>query len=145
VNEVFCDRDEVRAAELGQQFIGDYYESAIKHYELTGSHFAGVKGYEYYQKSASSMQRHSSEDVRHWYADVQCYGTPDQCVDRVAYISEAIGCAEFVGWFSYAGMPDDEAKRNLRLFAVEVMPRLKEFGLRSKQVPGGKAAFPVAF
>jgi hypothetical protein len=30
--------------------------------------------------------------------------------------------------FSYAGMPWDEAERNLRLFAAEVMPALTRLG-----------------
>jgi len=34
----------------------------------------------------------------------------------------------FVGVFSYAGMPYDEAERNMRLFAREVTPELKKLG-----------------
>jgi hypothetical protein len=33
----------------------------------------------------------------------------------------------FVGVFSYAGMPHEEAARNMRLFARSVMPELKKF------------------
>ena len=33
----------------------------------------------------------------------------------------------FVGVFSYAGMPHQEAARNMRLFAETVMPELKKF------------------
>jgi len=33
----------------------------------------------------------------------------------------------FVGVFSYAGMPHEEAARNVRLFARTVMPELQKF------------------
>ena len=33
----------------------------------------------------------------------------------------------FVGVFSYAGMPHEEAARNMRLFAKTVMPGLQKF------------------
>jgi len=37
-----------------------------------------------------------------------------------------VGNSHFVGVFSYAGMPWEEAERNMRLFAREVMPRGQE-------------------
>ncbi len=33
--------------------------------------------------------------------------------------------------FSYAGMPYDEAERNIRLFAAEVMPALKKLAVQA--------------
>ena len=38
------------------------------------------------------------------------------------------GDDDFIGVFSYAGMPPDEAERSLRLFAAEVMPELAKVG-----------------
>jgi alkanesulfonate monooxygenase SsuD/methylene tetrahydromethanopterin reductase-like flavin-dependent oxidoreductase (luciferase family) len=125
-NEVFVDTDAARANELGALLIGDYYQTCLKHYELGGQHFQGMKGYEYYEKSAADIQAHDTETVRHWYTDLQVYGTPDQCVEKVAFIQESIGCAEFIGWFSYSGIPTEEAKRNVLLFTEEVMPRLRK-------------------
>ena len=36
-----------------------------------------------------------------------------------------IGAETYVGVFSYAGMPWDEAERNVRLFAESAMPKLQ--------------------
>jgi len=41
-------------------------------------------------------------------------------------ISDRTGADGFVGVFGYAGMPGEEAERNMRLFAEKVAPRLKE-------------------
>ena len=42
-------------------------------------------------------------------------------------IHEWTGNDTFVGVFSYAGMPPEDAQANMRLFSDKVMPRLKEF------------------
>jgi alkanesulfonate monooxygenase SsuD/methylene tetrahydromethanopterin reductase-like flavin-dependent oxidoreductase (luciferase family) len=54
------------------------------------------------------------------------WGTPRQCVDKVMAIRERVGCDSYVGVFSYAGMPYDDAERSMRLFAAKVMPELKK-------------------
>jgi hypothetical protein len=41
-----------------------------------------------------------------------------------------------VGVFGYAGMPHDEAERNLRLFARDVMPELQK--LDTTAAPAGR-------
>jgi hypothetical protein len=42
-------------------------------------------------------------------------------------IHEQTNNSGFVGVFSYAGMPHEEAARNVRLFAKTVMPELQRF------------------
>ena len=44
-------------------------------------------------------------------------GTPEQCYDKILDIHRRTNNRRFVGVFSYAGMPYDEAERNMRLFA----------------------------
>jgi hypothetical protein len=41
-------------------------------------------------------------------------------------IHRRTGNSHYVGVFSSAGMPYDEAERNMRLFAAEVMPAVKK-------------------
>jgi len=122
---VFVDEDETRGNELGEQYIGDYYASVIKHYELAGQHFSGTKGYEYYEKNARHLQRYGSDEDKRWYAGLQVLGTPDQCVEKIANIKELTGCEHFLAQFSYSGMARDEVLRNLRLFNDKVQPRVK--------------------
>jgi alkanesulfonate monooxygenase SsuD/methylene tetrahydromethanopterin reductase-like flavin-dependent oxidoreductase (luciferase family) len=121
---VFCDTDEGRARDLGQRYIGGYYESVLRHYELTAGHLAGTGGYEYYAKMAESLLKHGTDTSARFFTDLQVYGTPRQCLDRIHDIRSMIGNQSFVAVCSYAGMPADEAERNLRLFAGEVMPEL---------------------
>ncbi len=59
---------------------------------------------------------------------LQVWGTPEQCYEKIVDIQKRVGNETFVGVFSYAGMPYDEAERSQRLFAREVMPELKKLG-----------------
>jgi alkanesulfonate monooxygenase SsuD/methylene tetrahydromethanopterin reductase-like flavin-dependent oxidoreductase (luciferase family) len=60
-----------------------------------------------------------------FFLGLQIYGTPDQCFERIIDFSGRLGAETFTGVFSYAGMPYDMAEQNLRLFASDVVPRLK--------------------
>jgi hypothetical protein len=62
-----------------------------------------------------------------FFADLQVYGTPEQVHAKIMKIHEQTGNSGFVGVFSYAGMPHEEAARNVRLFARTVMPELQKF------------------
>lgn len=127
---VWCDEDAGRAEEMAQKYIGGYYDSVLKHYELTGKHFEGTKGYEYYDKMSGMLNRQGEDLAKKFFADIQVFGTPDQCFEKIMHIRELVNCDRFVGIFKYADMNLEQANRNAELFAREVMPRLKAVGPR---------------
>lgn len=128
----FCDKDEGRAREMAQQYIGGYYQSVIDHYELTRGHFEKTKGYEYYHKVTEHLVDYGSDDMKKFFIDLQVWGTPRQCLDKIMGIRERIGSDAFVAVFSYAGMTHEDAQRNMHTFASEVMPALKREQPRQK-------------
>lgn len=125
VGWVFCDEDEERARELAHTYIGGYYRSVLEHYELGGGHFATTRGYEYYGKMSDTINKYGSEEAVRFFVDLHVWGTPEQCYERILDIRAKVGCDRFMGAFGYAGMPPEEAERNLRLFASAVAPRLR--------------------
>jgi alkanesulfonate monooxygenase SsuD/methylene tetrahydromethanopterin reductase-like flavin-dependent oxidoreductase (luciferase family) len=60
------------------------------------------------------------------FIELQIWGTPDECYQRIVDIQEKVGNSGFNAVCSFSGMPFDVAETNMRLFASEVMPRLKE-------------------
>jgi hypothetical protein len=70
--------------------------------------------------------------------NLQVWGTPEQCYDKILDIHARTGNSHYVGVFSYAGMPYDAAEANLRLFAHEVMPQLQRMDVGA--VPVSRAA-----
>ncbi len=125
----FCDPDPGRAREMAVRWIGGYWDTVLRHYELAAGHLAQTKGYEYYGRmSEIARERGGADALTEFFLNLQVWGTPEQCFERIVDIRARMGADTFVGCFSYAGMPYDEAERNLRLFAREVMPELRKLG-----------------
>ncbi|PPR64604.1 MAG: Alkanal monooxygenase alpha chain [Alphaproteobacteria bacterium MarineAlpha4_Bin2] len=123
---IFCDEDKDRAAEMAVKYIGGYWESVLEHYQFASDHLKTVQGYEYYGKFADTIQKYGADSATEFFMNLQVWGTPDMCYERILDISDRTGADGFIGVFGYAGMPGDEAERNMRLFAQQVAPRLKK-------------------
>ena len=122
----FCDPDAGRAREMALRWIGGYWKTVLRHYELTGDHLARTKGYEYYGRLADlARDKGGADALTEFVLNLQVWGTPEQCLEKILHVRTRVGCDTFVGVFSYAGMPYDDAERSLRLFAREVMPALQ--------------------
>ena len=102
----------------------------MRHYELVGDHLTKMKGYESYGKmQAMANAPGGVEALTEFFVNLQVWGTPEQCYEKVLDIQRRTGSEAYTGVFSYAGMPYDIAEASLRSFASEVMPELK------KQIP----------
>ena len=125
---VFCDEDESRARELAERYIGGYWDSVLRHYEFAGDHLKQTRGYEYYGAFAERLKGNGdgAKASIEFFMNLQIWGTPEQCAEKIADRVRRTNAGTFTGVFSYAGMPWDEAERNLRLFAGQVLPRVKE-------------------
>ncbi|MFG1924724.1 LLM class flavin-dependent oxidoreductase [Cryptosporangium sp. NPDC048952] len=123
---VCCDQDEVKARDMAQEYIATYYESVLSHYELGGRHFESTHGYEYYKQLASYIDKKGTSKVVENFINLQIWGTPQQCYERVMDIRSQVGNDGLNAVCSFSGMTREMAEANMRLFAAEVMPRLKE-------------------
>jgi alkanesulfonate monooxygenase SsuD/methylene tetrahydromethanopterin reductase-like flavin-dependent oxidoreductase (luciferase family) len=123
----FCDADADRARELAYRYIGGYWRTVLDHYELVGDHLTTMKGYENYGRVQQLVSAPGGADaMTEFFVNLQVWGTPEQCYERVVEIRRRTGAEAFTGVFSYAGMPYDTAEASMRLFAEEVMPELKK-------------------
>ena len=130
---VFCDADAGRAEEQARKWIGGYWHSVVRHYELIGDHLGKTKGYESYREMQEQASAPGGVDAfLDFFLALQVWGTPEQCYRKIADIRQRTAGESFVGVFSYAGMPYDDAERNLRLFAKEVAPELRKLGPQAK-------------
>ncbi len=127
---VCCDKDAGRAEEMARKYIVGYWQSVVKHYEMQSSHFENTKGYEYYKKLNETIEEHGIDGMAQFFMDLQVWGTPEQCYEKIKEIHSRTNCCGFTGVFSYAGMPGDVAMKNLETFAKHVMPELKKLGDR---------------
>ena len=121
----FCHEDEDYAREMARRYIGGYWNTVMDHYEFKADVHKDIKGYEYYGKVAEKMFDYGDDEVVDFFVNLQVWGTPEQCFEKIRHIQARTGHDSYVGAFSYAAMPYAEAEANMRLFAKEVMPELK--------------------
>jgi alkanesulfonate monooxygenase SsuD/methylene tetrahydromethanopterin reductase-like flavin-dependent oxidoreductase (luciferase family) len=146
----FCDEDPGRAEELGRRYITEYWRSVVRHHELIGDHLTKMKGYEAYKEMQESASAPGGVDAMiEFFLNLQVYGTPEQCYEKIINTQRRTGAEAFVGVFSYGGMPYDIAEHSMRAFANEVIPEIRGVVPAEDQLIAragtGKAADPSAF
>ena len=116
---------EEEAQKAAQQYMVEYADSALRHYELRGSHLSSIKGYESYGAMQQGLSQDASPFLNGFYGS-HPWGTPEQVIARSAELAELFGVDELVFVFKYGSMPIEQAEKSMRLFAKEVMPELKK-------------------
>ena len=120
---VYCSADPDEAWETARQYMTNYNDSALRHYEFhDADHFKEAGSYDYYAKMADARKRVGEEKVVEVFARNQVWGTPEQCIEKLRNIRATTDAAEFVGVFTYGDLPSELAERSMRLFAQEVLP-----------------------
>jgi alkanesulfonate monooxygenase SsuD/methylene tetrahydromethanopterin reductase-like flavin-dependent oxidoreductase (luciferase family) len=122
-----CDENPERARELAYRYIGGYWKTVVRHYEIVGDHLTTMKGYESYGKmQAMANAPGGVEALTEFFVNLQVWGTPEQCYEKILDIQRRTGAEAYTAVFSYAGMPYDIAEASMRLFAAEVAPALRK-------------------
>ena len=124
---VFCDPDEGRARELGEQYVGRYYETVIDHYEFTSDHLADTKGYEYYGRLSGYLDKYGTAPAIKAFTDLHVIGTPKQCIDKIEDIRRMVGNDMFMAVCAYGDMAPERV-------------RAQPAALRLRRDAGGQAA-----
>lgn len=121
----FVDNDGERAREVGKRHLGGYYETVMSHYEFTAGHLATTPGYEHYGRISSAIDKHGAQVQSDFFCDLQVYGTPRECTERIAEIQRMTGAQSYIAVCRYSDMSFEEGERNMRLFASDVMPEIR--------------------
>ena len=124
---VYCTEDEDAAVTKGHTYMAAYLESVLEHYEITGSHFEGMAGYEAYAGAAGALRRMGASGFLDGFLAATASGTPEQIIATYARRRELMGPFEAAPAFRFGGVPFDEAEAGMRLFAERVLPVLKSW------------------
>lgn len=116
---------QAEADAAAERYMVEYADSALRHYELRGSHLGDVKGYERYGALQEALTADASPFLRGFY-DTHPWGTAEQTIARATELAETFGTNEIMFVFKYGSMPIEEATKSMELFARDVMPALKE-------------------
>lgn len=123
----FCDENEERTHDMARTYIGGYYQTVLDHYQFASDHMKTTKGYEWYGKMAERIQKSGSDEFVDYFMNLQVWGTPEMCYEKIIDVHHKVNSCAFVGAFSYAGMSMPDAEQNIRTFVDNVMPELKAF------------------
>jgi len=121
---MFCHEDAGRAEELAREYMAAYFLTIVKHYELMSEHFKKARGYEHYANAAELFRQVGLDPALQTYVDVQCFGTPQQILEKLRWRRELIGDFELAMISWYGGMSLETAEGSIGLFAREVLPEL---------------------
>ena len=121
----YCAETESEARAGAEQYMVEYADSALRHYELLRGHLGGIRGYEAYGAMTDALNK-DVEIFRKAFVREHPWGTPDQVIAKVKHLANLFGTSEIMFIFRYGGMPMKGAEKSMKLFAREVLPALKE-------------------
>ena len=122
---MYCAETHEKAEEGAQQYIRQYADSARRNYELDSDHFKNIRGYEHYAMRSEQIAQ-MRDAMGDMYVANHVWGTPDECVAKLARLSSAFHPEEFMLVCRYGSMPQDVAEKSIGLFAREALPGAHE-------------------
>ncbi len=124
---MFCDADPARAEALAMEYMSNYFLTIIDHYELMSEHFKDAKGYDHYATASDLFKQVGVDVSAKTYCGVQCWGTPEQILEKLRWRKELLGDFELNCIAYYGGMSVETMESSVSLFAREVLPELKRW------------------
>lgn len=122
----YCHEDPAEAERMAREHLSTYFMSVLRHYELMGSDFEGVKGYDSYDSAAKMMRDMGKEAVLENYIQTQNWGTPEQILERFKIRMETIpGGYQQRFCCSFGAMPYEKVEASMRLLGKKVFPEMR--------------------
>jgi alkanesulfonate monooxygenase SsuD/methylene tetrahydromethanopterin reductase-like flavin-dependent oxidoreductase (luciferase family) len=118
-------RDRAHARHLREVYLQRWARSTVEHYEFANEGFADIEGYEYYGALAQNINKHGVERFAGFLADLQVWGTPEQCTEKLLDYARRTNAGGMVVIPAFGGMPADEVHACYDLLAAEVVPELQ--------------------
>lgn len=125
---MYCHRDDGLARERHFEYVNRFFMSNVEHYEMAGDHFATTKGYERYADNAKFLRETGLQKAADAYAATALWGSPERILGQIEAIRDVLGHFELIVAPCFGGMPYDQARESLELFATEVVPAARSLG-----------------
>jgi alkanesulfonate monooxygenase SsuD/methylene tetrahydromethanopterin reductase-like flavin-dependent oxidoreductase (luciferase family) len=121
----YCHEDAEVAERVAREYLSKYFVTVVKHYDFDGTHWGDTKGYQSYAAGAGAIREFGLEAAVDAFIESQCWGTPDQILEKYKKRIELVGDIRCNMAISYAGMPFETAYASLELIGREVAPQLR--------------------
>jgi alkanesulfonate monooxygenase SsuD/methylene tetrahydromethanopterin reductase-like flavin-dependent oxidoreductase (luciferase family) len=124
---MYCGESDAEAEDIARRHMVEYYLTVMEHYEIMGSHFQGIRGYEMYAQASEILKHIGKEDQAEGYLMVQSWGSPKRILDNLRQRWETIGPFQLSVIPRYGTLPVDKACASLHRFSAEVLPELRRW------------------
>lgn len=121
---MYCAETEAEAEEGWEYFYNQLTAAQHHYFEWNNPGFEGIKGYEEYleRQTADIGTADAGFAARR---GTQPIGTPDEIIERIRRMQQALSLEKIVVHVFYGGMPRDKAEKSIRLFAEKVLPAVQ--------------------
>ncbi|MBV1876763.1 MAG: LLM class flavin-dependent oxidoreductase [Pseudomonadales bacterium] len=123
----YCNEDADLAKERAENYLAGYLASILDHYDLMGEHLAETKGYERYGAQAGVLREIGFEKYVEGFQASNAYGTPNQILERLRERYDVVGAFDMATCFRFGGIPYDQCKASMKLFAEKILPEVKSW------------------
>jgi len=127
--QYFVDESADRALEIGARYTARTMRAAVANYELDTDVHASIPGYESYAKRRILPEK--VDEYVEAFGKTVIAGTPQMVIERLAELKAVYDPQAFFPHLYFGGMPQEEAVRNMRMFARTVLPEVKSWEARS--------------
>ena len=122
----YIDESAEYAEAQGRRYLGNTMRAAIRNYHLdTPGVFPTIRGYEHYEKMVLAPE--AIEPYVEDFSKGAVTGTPQMILERMWELKEIFRPQGFFPHVHFGGMPKEEARKNIHLFAEKVLPELKSW------------------
>jgi hypothetical protein len=122
---MICFEDRRKVEEYTDKHFRAYFESVFSHYELGGEHFDRMPSYAKYAEMGRKGRELGADKAYRDFIGANLVGTPDEIVELHLARKEIVGEYDLSVNVSFGSMPYEDVWEQARLFADEVLPRLK--------------------
>ena len=121
---MYCAETAAEAEEGWTYFYNQLTAAQHHYYEWNNPGFEGIRGYEEYltRQAADVGVADAGFEARR---ATQPIGTPDEIIEKIKTMQQAISMNMLVVHVFYGGMPRDKAEKSMRLFAEKVLPEVQ--------------------
>lgn len=122
----YIDESAEYAEVQGRKYLAHTMRAAVKNYSLDKPGiFKTIKGYEHYENM--TMPPEAVEAYSTDFGKSAVTGTPQMILERLWELKRIYQPQGFFPHVYFGGMPQDEALKNMRLFAAKVLPEVKSW------------------
>jgi alkanesulfonate monooxygenase SsuD/methylene tetrahydromethanopterin reductase-like flavin-dependent oxidoreductase (luciferase family) len=124
---IVCFDQRQKVIEYTDKYFSKLFATVASHYEFGGEHFKSLPSYSTYVTLGQLSEAAGGPDKAYKdYISANLIGTPAELLEQHQARRAQVGDYEIIANFSFGGMPYELVYEQLKRFADQVLPRLKE-------------------